>query len=71
MMAPVLDELAKDYAGTLKVVKINVDEEPNLVERHGITSVPVMAVYKQGELLRQKSGGQTKGVLEKLFKDLL
>jgi thioredoxin 1 len=71
MMAPLLDELAEAYAGTLKVAKINVDEEPRLVERHGIASVPVLVVYKQGELIRQKTGAQTKGVIENLFKDLL
>ncbi|MDR1985578.1 MAG: thioredoxin [Treponema sp.] len=71
MMAPLLDELAEEYAGIIKVAKINVDEEPHLVERHGIASVPVMVVYKQGELVRQKTGSQTKAVIENLFKDLL
>ncbi|MDR1301011.1 MAG: thioredoxin [Treponema sp.] len=71
MMAPLLDELAEEYAGKIKVAKINADEEPHLVERHGIASVPVMVVYDHGELLRQKSGAQTKLVIENLFKDLL
>ncbi|MDR2394511.1 MAG: thioredoxin [Treponema sp.] len=71
MMAPVLDAIATEYAGTLKVAKINVDEEPHLVERHGIASVPVLVLYKQGELVRQKSGSHTKAVIENLFKDLL
>ncbi|MDR2798397.1 MAG: thioredoxin [Treponema sp.] len=71
MMAPLLDEIAEEYAGTIKVAKINVDEEPHLVDRHGIASVPVMVLYKQGELIRQKTGAQTKAVIENLFKDLL
>jgi thioredoxin 1 len=71
MLAPVLDELAEEYAGVLKVAKLNVDEEPPLVERHGIATVPVMVVYQQGAVVRQKSGSQTKLVIENLFKDLL
>lgn len=70
MMAPLLDELAEEYTGIIKVAKINIDEEPHLVERHGIASVPVMVLYKQGELIWQKTGAQTKGAIENLFKDL-
>ncbi|MDR1955451.1 MAG: thioredoxin [Treponema sp.] len=71
MMASLLDELAQEYAGKIKVGKINADEEPQLVERHGIASVPVMVLYHQGELIRQKSGAQPKPVIESLFKDLV
>jgi thioredoxin 1 len=71
MMAPLLDELAEEYVGKIKVAKINADEEPYLVEQHSIASVPVTVLYDHGELIRQKSGAQTKLVLENLFKDLV
>jgi thioredoxin 1 len=71
MLAAVLDDLAGEYAGALKVAKLNVDEEPSLAARHGITTVPVLVVYTQGAVARQKSGVQSKWVIENLFKDIL
>ena len=49
MMAPLLDEVARDYAGKLKVVKVNVDEAGETVARFGITAMPTFILVKNGQ----------------------
>ena len=46
MLAPVLDELAADYRGRLKILKVNVDENPGLAERFEIMGIPAMLLFK-------------------------
>ncbi len=48
MVAPVLDELARDYTGKLKVVKVNVDDNPDTASRYGVMSIPTMMLFKGG-----------------------
>lgn len=49
MVAPVLEEVAKDYEGKLKVVKVNVDDNNETASRYGIMSIPTMMLFKNGE----------------------
>jgi thioredoxin len=66
MLAPVLDEIALEQAGRVKVVKLNVDNHPALAERFGVQSIPTLLYFANGELQ-----DQTVGVLSKraiLFK---
>lgn len=49
-MGPILDELARDYAGRLKVVKINMDENPATGSKYNIMSIPTLLIFKQGQL---------------------
>ncbi|MDR0474603.1 MAG: thioredoxin [Treponema sp.] len=71
MIAPVLDQLAREYSGRIKVGKINVDEEADLAARHGIASIPCLIVYKDGKIANQKFGPGPKPDIEKLFKNLV
>jgi thioredoxin 1 len=71
MIAPVLKELAKDYAGRLKVAKINVDEEPDLASRFGIQSIPTLLFFKGGQMVKQQIGAVPRPVLEKIVKELV
>ncbi|MDR2952144.1 MAG: thioredoxin [Treponema sp.] len=71
MISPVLDQIAEEYDGRLKVCKINVDEESALAEQHGIVSIPMLVLYKNGEPAAQKTGAAPKHEIEALFKNLL
>jgi thioredoxin 1 len=71
MIAPYLKAIAEDYAGRIKVGKVNVDEEQELAARHNVVSIPTLIVYKNGAILKQQSGALPKEMIENLFKDAL
>jgi len=71
MVAPLIDQIATQYAGKLKVGKVNVDEDSELANRFGIVSIPTLLVMKDGKVVRQRVGALPKHELENLFKDLL
>ena len=48
MIAPVLEELAREHAGRVKIVKVNVDEEPEISARYGVTGIPTLLVLRDG-----------------------
>ncbi len=70
MIAPVLEGLARDYAGRVKIVKVNVDDEPGLAGYFRIQSIPTLLAFRDGELVDTLVGvgspGQLRGVLTKL-----
>lgn len=63
MLSPVLEELASDRA-SVKIVKIDVDENGNLAKRYGIMSVPTMLLFKDGSLISTKNGFAPKELIE-------
>jgi thioredoxin 1 len=71
MIAPSIDQLAQEYAGRLKVGKVNVDEEEGLATKHGIISIPTLVVYQGGEIVNQKTGAAPKPEIENLFENLV
>jgi thioredoxin 1 len=71
MIGPMLDQIAQEYSGRLKVCKINVDEENELAGRHGVASIPTLVVYHNGEVVRQQAGALPKTQLQGLFSDLI
>lgn len=66
-VAPVLEELAGQYDGKLSIVKLNTDENPQVTARYGITSIPTMHVYLNGEIVKTLVGAMPK---PKLVKEL-
>ncbi|HMJ01274.1 MAG TPA: thioredoxin [Gaiellaceae bacterium] len=64
-VSPVLDRIAEERAGAIKVVKVNIDEEQGLAERYGIASIPTMVLFKDGEPAAAAIGAQPKGAIEK------
>jgi len=70
-MAPVLDALAADYAGQIKIAKINVDENPRAASRYETRSIPTLLVFKRGELVDRLVGTVPLAEIEKHIKPLL
>ena len=60
MVGPILDELAGDYAGKVKIVKVNVDEETELARQYGIMSIPAVYIFKGGEAVERMIGARPK-----------
>lgn len=65
-LAPTLDELADEYAGRLKVAKINVDENQLTAQQLGVRSIPALMVFKDGEIVESTVGVQPKAALQAL-----
>jgi thioredoxin 1 len=63
MIAPLLDEAASEYAGKMSVVKLNVDESPNVAQKFGIRSIPTLILFKDGAVQAQKLGAMSKSQL--------
>ncbi len=68
MLSPTVEQLAKDYEGKIKVVKINVDENQNLAAKYGIMSIPTIIIFKDGKIVEQFIGAQAKSVYEETLK---
>lgn len=62
-IGPVLEEIAQEYAGRLKVVKVNVDESPQLSRKYGIRSIPSLLFIKAGEVAESRVGSMPKSQL--------
>jgi len=63
MIAPVLEEIAKDYEGKLKVCKLNIDENNETPPRFGIRGIPTLMIFKQGNVEATKVGALSKSQL--------
>lgn len=64
MIAPALDAIAGKYAGKVKVVKVNVDENPTVAAKCGVMSVPTLMIFKGGDLVARQIGAQSRQKLE-------
>jgi thioredoxin 1 len=64
-VAPVLDKIASEREGELRVVKVNIDEEQGIAMRYGIASIPTMVLFKDGQPAAAAIGAQPKGALER------
>jgi thioredoxin 1 len=71
MIAPLLNEAADDYADTLAIVKLNVDESPNTAQKFGIRSIPTLILFKEGVVEAQQVGMLSKEQLIKLLDEKL
>lgn len=63
MVAPVVDEIAEQYAGQVKVVKLNTDENPNIASQYGIRSIPTLMIFKGGQRVDMVVGAVPKTTL--------
>lgn len=63
MIAPILDEIAAEYEGKLKVAKINIDENPNTPPKFNVRGIPTLMLFKNGTVEAQKVGAVSKSQL--------
>ena len=68
MLAPVIEEIANEYAGKVKVGKVNVDDERELALEYGVSSVPTVMVFQNGEVKETSVGYRPKEEIEQLLK---
>lgn len=60
MMSPVLDDVAAELAGKLRVVKVNADENPGIAARYGVLAMPTLSVFRDGEVVSSVVGARPK-----------
>ena len=63
MVAPVLEEIAAEFADKIDVVKLNIDENPSVAKRYGIMAIPTMNVFSGGQVVKQIVGAKPKSAL--------
>ena len=63
-MAPVLDEIAQEYRDRLRIVKVNVEQEPQITRQYGVRSQPTLMLFKNGVVEAQKVGAMSKSQLK-------
>lgn len=70
-IAPVLESLADEFSGKMKVVKLNIDENPQTAAKYNVMSIPTLMVFKNGELSSRQVGAVSKPHLEKWINSAL
>jgi thioredoxin 1 len=71
MVGPILEQLAEEHKGKLKVAKINVDEEGELASNFNIVSIPTILLFNKGSVAKQQIGAVPKKALEEMVKEYL
>ncbi len=66
-IGPVVEELAQEYTGRLKVLKMNVDENPGPPGKYGIRAIPTLILYKGGDVMEQVTGAVSKANLKQMI----
>lgn len=69
MIAPIIEEVANDYQGKIKVGKVNVDEEGDLAVKYGISSIPTLLLFKGGEVVKKTLGYMPKEAVVKFIEE--
>ena len=67
VIAPAVDELAEEYNGKVKVGKLNVDDNPNVSAKYSIRGIPTLLFFKEGKVVNQLVGVQSKAAIKKVF----
>ncbi|MEJ2124729.1 MAG: thioredoxin [Alphaproteobacteria bacterium] len=64
MIAPALEELSQELEGTVKIVKLNIDENPHIAAQYGVRGIPTLLLFKGGQVAAQRVGAQPKAQLK-------
>jgi thioredoxin 1 len=70
-MGPVIDALAAEYAGRVKIMKMNVDENPQTPAKYGIRGIPTLILFNKGEIVDRIIGAQPKPAVDNLLKKVV
>ncbi len=70
-IGPVVEELAEEYAGKVKVAKLNVDESPKTPGQYGIRAIPTLIMFKNGEVVDQITGAVSKSHIESALQKII
>ena len=70
MLAPVIEALATEYEGKVKIGKLNVDEAPNTAQKYGVMSIPTLLYIKNGEVVNKSVGVTPKTTIEQILNNL-
>jgi thioredoxin 1 len=70
-IAPTIDQLAEENAGSVKIGKVNIDENPNVAQEYGVSSIPTLLIFKGGEVVNRVVGAQPKSRLQQLLDEVL
>ena len=70
-IAPVIDEIASEYAGKVKVGKVDVDQNQNTAMKYGVRSIPTLLVIKGGEVVNQIVGAVPKGNITEILEEVI
>ncbi len=71
MVAPILEELAKEYAKKMKIGKLDVDENPKIPSQYGIMSIPTLMFFKKGQVIEQLVGALNRSELKRKIEEHL
>lgn len=71
MIAPILDELADEYGGKLRVAKLNIDENPATTGKYKVRGIPTLMIFGGGEIQGMKVGALTKGALKSFIDETI
>lgn len=69
MVSPVVDAIGEEHAEKMKVVKVNVDEEPELAMKYNVTGIPLLGIFSGGEMVKQLVGARPKAAIESELSD--
>ena len=67
IIGPIVEELAPSYQGRAVIAKMNVDDNPQVAQKYGITSIPTLMIFKDGKLVDRAVGAMPKGELQKFI----
>jgi thioredoxin 1 len=70
-IAPIVKDLAAEYGDKVKIVKLNIDENPGTPSKYGIRSIPTVLAFKDGAVVSQITGARPKGAFEEMVQNLL
>ena len=71
MIAPILDQIAAEHADSLEIVKVNIDENPEIAARYGVLNIPMLNVYVKGEVAKTIVGAKPKRALLNDLQDFI